>query len=129
MPGENDRWIIKFALPLALFAVPSFLIVLRLWLGRKRDSAASNWSDLPRQTSIFFLLIYMLWWFSIAFSWFRPDWVWITGFAVLWPVLGILLSLLGCGLAFMARDEEKAKLLLANILFLALSLSSIIAPN
>jgi hypothetical protein len=129
MSGENDRWIIKFALPLALFAVPSFLIVLRLWLGRKRYSAASNWSDLPRQISIFFLLSYMLWWCSIAVSWFHLDWIWITGFAVLWPVLGTLLSLLGCGLAFVARDEQKAKLFLANILFLALSLSSIIAPN
>lgn len=129
MPGENDRWIIKFVLPLALFAVPSFLIVLRLWLGRKRYPAASKWSDLSRQISIFFLLSYMFWWFAIALSWFRPDWIWITGFAVLWPVLGALLSLLGCGLAFLAGEREKAKLLLANVLFLALSLSSIIAPN
>jgi hypothetical protein len=127
--GENDRWIIKFVMPLALFAVPSFLIILRLWLGRKRHPDASKWSDLPRQTSIFFLLSYMLWWFAIALSWFRPGWVWITWYAVLWPVLGILLSLLGCGLAFMAGNEERAKLFLANILFLALSLSSIIAPN
>jgi hypothetical protein len=129
MTSESERGIIKFVLPLVVFAMPGFLIVLKLWLERKKQPGKSEWSDLPRQASIFFLLSYLFWWFLLVLNWFRPGLDWATGFAVLWPVIGILLSLLGCGLAFLARDGEKGKLLLANILFLALSLSSIIAPN
>jgi hypothetical protein len=74
-------------------------------------------------------LSYLFWLLDLVFLSARHGHDWMTGFLVAWPLLGILLSLIGCGLAFLARDEEKAKLLIANILFLALSLSSIIAPN
>jgi hypothetical protein len=129
MSGANDRWIIKLILPFILFGLPSFLIILKLYMERNQQSGDSKWSDLPRQTSICLLLSYMFWWGVLALNRFHPALAWATGFAVLWPVLGALLSLLGCGLAFLAGEREKAKLLLANVLFLALSLSSIIAPN
>jgi hypothetical protein len=129
MPETKRVWIIKFVLPFLFFALPSLLIVMKLWLERKRDATASNWSDLPRQTAIFFLVSYLFWSFAVFFpaSRSRPDW--LSGFVVAWPPLGILLSLIGAGLAFLARENEKTRLLLTNLLFMALSLSSIIAPN
>jgi hypothetical protein len=125
----NNGWIIKFVLPFFLFALPSFLVILKLWLERRRQPGTSDWSDLPRQASILFLLSYIFWCSIIVLNRFGHGWDWMTGFAVAWPLLGILLSLFGCVLSFWARNGEKAKLLLANVLFLALSLSSIIAPS
>jgi hypothetical protein len=129
MRAAQDRWIIKVVLPFAIFAVPSFLIVLKLWFQRKKQAGESGWPDLPRQISIVFVLSYFFWLLDqvLLSARYRPDWM--IGFLVAWPLLGILFSLIGCGLAFLARDGEKAKLLIANILFLALSLSSIVTPN
>jgi len=129
MQETKHVWIIRFVLPFLFFALPSLLIVMKLWLERKRDATASNWSDLPRQAAIFFLVNYFFWFLALFFAASRSTPDWMAGFLVAWPVLGILQSLLGCGLAFLAREGEKAKLLLVNILFMALSLSSIIAPN
>jgi hypothetical protein len=128
MRNSRELWIIKLVLPFVIFALPSFLIVLKLWFQRKEQAGESGWSDLPRQISIVFVFSYLFWLLDLVFlsTRDRHDW---TGFLVAWPLLGILFSFIGCGLAFLAREEEKAKLLLANILFLALSLSSIIAPN
>jgi hypothetical protein len=127
--SASERWIIKLVLPLVLFALPSFLLVLRLWLDRKRQPVKSGWSDLPRQLAILFLASYIFWWMNLGLARLNPRLDWTTGFVVAWPLLGIVASLLGCGLAFFAREGEKGKLFLANILFFALSLSSIIAPN
>jgi hypothetical protein len=129
MRNTSDLWIIKAGLPFVIFAVPSFVIVLKLWFQRKKQAGESGWPDLPRQISIGFILSYLFWLLDqvLLSARYRHDWM--TGFLVAWPLLGILFSLIGCGLAFLARDGEKAKLLIANILFLALSLSSIIAPN
>jgi hypothetical protein len=129
MSSESKAWMMKFVLPLVIFAIPGFLIVLALWLERRKRSGSSEWQDLPRHVSVFFLLSYLFWWLVLLLNWLRPNLAWGTGFAVLWPVIGILLSLIGCGLAFLASEREKGKLLLANVLFLLLSFCSIIAPN
>jgi len=129
MRNARELWIIKLVLPFVIFALPSFLIVLKLWFQRREQAGESGWADLPRQISIVFVLSYLFWLLDLVFLSARQRHDWMTGFLVAWPLLGILFSLIGCGLAFLAREGERTKLLLANILFLALSLSSIIAPN
>jgi hypothetical protein len=46
-----------------------------------------------------------------------------------WPLIGIVLSVLGCCLAFSAAQPERIKFLAANLLLLVLSVTSIVAPN
>ncbi|HET7871980.1 MAG TPA: hypothetical protein VFL42_05670 [Terriglobales bacterium] len=116
-------------LPLLLFALPSFFLVLRLWLDGRRRARDSDWPDLPRQFAIFFLSTYVIWWASLALTGMFPALNWPTGIAVAWPFLGILMSVAGCVSAFFAREGAKGKLFVANLLFLGLSLSSVIAPN
>jgi hypothetical protein len=50
-------------------------------------------------------------------------------FMVSWPLVGIALSLFGCGVAFSASSDERWKLILANVLLLVLTFASIVAPN
>jgi len=127
--SAKERLLIKLLLPLFFFALPAIFIVLRLWLDRRRRAAHSDWSDLPRQFAIFFIATYVIWWASVALTQIFPALNWTTGIAVLWPLLGIVMSIVGCGIAFFAREGEKSRLFVANILFLGLSVSSIVAPN
>jgi hypothetical protein len=53
----------------------------------------------------------------------------VVGLLVAGPFWGMLLSVLGIVLSFFAPEKEKKKLLLANAMFLLLSVLSVVPPN
>jgi cytochrome c oxidase assembly factor CtaG len=121
---------LRFVLGLMILGLPASLLVLRLSLDRRKDSAESAWSDLPRRASITFAISYSLWWaaFGLTLLMTRPlDGV--VGVLVTGPFMGMLLSALGFVLSFFPREKEKKKLLLANAMFLLLSVLSVVPPN
>ncbi len=125
----NQNMLKLFVVPLVLFGLPSFLLVLRLWLNRRKITVNSDWSDIPRQTAVLFLFTYFVRWALIALFWIKPTLQWLMGWVAMWPVIGLLLGVAGLVMVATARKNEKAILLVSNLLFLALSISSIIAPN
>jgi len=69
-----------------------------------------------------FLATYVAWFVNVTFEK-------SVMFMVAWPLIGILLALLGCGISLAVGGEDRKKLFIANALLLILAVASIIAPN
>ena len=120
---------LRFMLGLMILGLPASLLVLHLSLDRRKDPAESAWSDLPRRAAMTFVISYSLWWAAFGLTSIMRPLDWVVGLLVAGPFMGMLLSALGFVLSFFAREKEKKKLLLANAMFLLLSVSSVIPPN
>jgi cytochrome bd-type quinol oxidase subunit 2 len=125
----NSHLLTLVIVPLILFGLPSCFLILRLWLNRKTVSGKSDWTDIPFQAAVLFLVVYGIRTALIVLLSIKPAITWPIGWIVIWPVIGILLALCGLVMVSRAREGEKGLLVVANMLFLALSLFSIIAPN
>ncbi len=112
-----------------MLGLPAGFLVVRLAMDRRKEHVASTWSDMSRRAAVTLVVFYALWCaaFGLASIERPPDW--LVGLLVAGPFLGMLLSALGFMLSFFAREIEKRKLLVANAMFLLLSVLSIISPN
>lgn len=119
----------RFIIGLVLFGLPALVLVLRLWCERRKDRSMSGWSDIPRQIAVFVSASWLLWWIGLALNLLHPWPQWTGGVFLAWPLFGLLLSLTNLVLSFFAPRGEKAILCIANLLFLCLSVTSLIYPN
>ena len=117
----DPNWIKKTAALSAVLALPAALLLASLWRAHIRDAEYTKGS-LSFWTGVLVLVTYGCWFVNVTVE---------GSVAVMvgWPLVGILLSILGTTLAFWGRKGARLKLAAANLLLLVLSLASIIAPN
>lgn len=115
-------WMRKaLVLSLAL-AVPAAVLVSSAWRSRLKNQRPASWRDAAAWVCVFTLATYLVWLINVAFEL-------SVLLMVAWPLLAILLSLLGCGAALGAEKRDRAKLAIANGLTLALACASLVKPN
>jgi hypothetical protein len=117
----DPNWIRKTVALSILLAVPSLILLLQVRRDRRRAGTAVQ-TSLAFWTGAIWLATFVCWFVNVMFEW-------SVMFMIGWPLFGIALAVLGCGLAFLTKGGERIKLLGANFLLLVLSLMSIIAPN
>lgn len=120
MPGSHGIGNASIASLVLAALAASFLIVV---LSRRiRDGLQSTKIHFAFWSSLIVLALYLG---AIINKLFVSSPLFMVG----WPILGIVLT--GCGLAWptSAPAEERKKLAYSNILLLAVSILSIVAPN
>jgi uncharacterized protein with PQ loop repeat len=117
----DPAWIRKTAITALLLALPAVVLLVQIYRSNQQKTLKQV-KPLAFWIGASILISYCCWAINIM--------LWRSvGFAVAWPLLGALLSMVGLGLSFAAAHTERLKLAIANALLLILSLASIIAPN
>jgi hypothetical protein len=118
----DPGWIKKSALLSLALAVPSFILLVKVWRDRSQRPKSTSSATLAIWAGLVFLATYVAWFVNVTFEK-------SVMFMVAWPLIGILLALLGCGISLAVGGEDRKKLFIANALLLILAVASIIAPN
>ena len=119
---STEHWIKKTVATSLLLALPSTALLARVYWTRFRRNHRAVQMHFAFWTALIVLGLFIC---SVVNA--VSNWSFM--FAVGWPLVGIAISLFGCGLAFSAARDERCKLLLANVLVLILTFASIVAPN
>jgi hypothetical protein len=117
----DPAWISKTAITALLLALPAALLLGRVYWIETRKTL-KRVKPLAFSVGVAVFISYCCWVLNVALWW-------SVGFAIVWPLLGALFSLLGIGLSIAAAPPDRLKLAIANTLLLILSFASIIAPN
>ena len=85
-------WIKKTVVLSVVLALPALVLLARVW--RNSSRGVSQAQSLACWMGIAFFISYFCWFLNVAFGW-------SVGFMIAWPLIGIVLSILGCGSAFL----------------------------
>jgi hypothetical protein len=115
----DPEWIKKTAALSLALAAPAGALLIKMW---RRKSAFES-GDLPASFWLGTLVsfAYVVWVLNVMFEL-------SAGIMVSWPMLGIFLSIVGCGLSFRS-SRFRTELVATNSLLVLLSLASIVVPN
>jgi drug/metabolite transporter (DMT)-like permease len=116
----DPTWIKKTTVLSLAFALPALVLLAQDW--RNRSTRPSPVPSAAWWIGLALVVSYFCWFLNVTFEW-------SVGLMIAWPLFGMVLALLGCGLSFFADGENRPKLLIANALLLVLGLLSIVAPN
>jgi uncharacterized protein with PQ loop repeat len=117
----DPAWIRKTAITALLVATPAVVLLAQTYRSN-RQRALKQVKPFAFWIGVSIVISYCCWAINVM--------LWQSvGFAVVWPLLGALLSMVGTGLSFAAARTERLKLAIANALLLVLSLASVITPN
>ena len=123
---STEHWIKKTVATSLLLALPSAALLARVYRTRFRRNHRVVQMHFAFWTALMVLGLFIC---SVVNAIANGIANWSVMFAVGWPLVGIAISLFGCGLAFSAVRDERWKLLLANVLVLILTFESIVLPN
>lgn len=118
----DPHWIKKTILLTIVLAGPACPLLVSVWRDHVRLPDRSSRTSTALFLGALVLAFHVAWFLNVTFELSAM-------FMVMWPLIGILLSVLGCGISFLVKNGARAKLLGANALLLLLSLTSIVAPN
>jgi hypothetical protein len=117
----DPNWIKKTLLVTLVIGAPAFALLGSAW----RTSSRRNFG-LATKTGLWlgmaFGVSYLLWILNVTFEW-------SAGAMILWPPLGVALSLVGLVSGILSGAEVRLRLLAMNVLLVFLSLFSIVVPN
>jgi hypothetical protein len=112
---------VKTAFLTLVFGGPALALLRSVWRTSRQRTPRSAIKAVLWIAKIFFVS-YLGWVLNVTLGW-------SAGAMVLWPLLGIGLSIAGFVLGAFAESGQRLKLLAAYVLLLILSLSSIVMPN
>ena len=111
----DPTWVKRTAILTVFLGVPALALLVHA-RGKSRPPNVSY------RVAVLVLVTYFAWVLNVLFEF-------STGFMIAWPLLGVVLSLIGAIAARGGIVGQRQKMAAANLLLLALHLASIIAPN
>ena len=118
----DPHWIERTALLSLVLGGPAVFLLTQVVRNRTNHPEATLLTRIPLWTGVLFVVTFIGWFLNVTFEI-------SVSIMIGWPLLGILLSFLGCILASIPKTEERFRLATANGLLLLLALISVIAPN
>lgn len=117
----DPKWITKTAVLSVVLALPA--LGLLMWARREhlKDQVTAPKAQPAFWSGAVILASYFAWFANVAFEWSER-------FMIAWPVVAVLMSLVGCALSI-TTGSRRGTLVFAHIMLLILALASVISPN
>ena len=116
----SRQWFERTAITSLLFAVPAAVLVAEEYWRNERQRFPRMGARLRIACTVLCLYVWSI--VNIICQW-------SVSYMVAWPLLGIPLTIIGCGLALLLPKGKRWKMAVANALLLIEVLVSIVPPN